>query len=91
MTIARAPSEDLKVTVDGTWLANASAVSMKNSKSAASGPDACLDFERMVQPGSTPASLIPFYLAHRRLMELERKMIIDVEGVRGLNDEHSSP
>ena len=31
-------------------------------------------------PDTTPGIAIPFYLAHPRLMRLERKMIIDVEG-----------
>ena len=31
-------------------------------------------------PDDTPGIAIPFYLAHPRLMRLERKMIIDVEG-----------
>src|ERR1700751_3297956 len=31
-------------------------------------------------PSDTPGIAVPFYLAHRRLMRLERKMIIDVEG-----------
>jgi hypothetical protein len=31
-------------------------------------------------PNTTPGIAIPFYLAHPRLMRLERKMIIDVEG-----------
>ena len=31
-------------------------------------------------PDNTPGIAIPFYLAHPRLMRLERKMIIDVEG-----------
>jgi hypothetical protein len=31
-------------------------------------------------PENTPGIAIPFYLAHERLMQLERKMIIDVEG-----------
>ena len=34
----------------------------------------------MVQPGDVPGIAIPFYLAHPRLMKLERKMMIDVEG-----------
>ena len=31
-------------------------------------------------PSNTPGIAVPFYLAHPRLMRLERKMIIDVEG-----------
>src|SRR5207248_9879463 len=31
-------------------------------------------------PDNTPGIAIPFYLAHPRLMRLERKMIIEVEG-----------
>ena len=34
----------------------------------------------MVQPENTPGIAIPFFLAHPRLMRLEKKMILEVEG-----------
>ena len=40
-------------------------------------------------PENAPGIAIPFYLAHPRLMRLERKMIIDVEG--GTCEVHAHP
>ena len=50
-----------------------------SSAACASGPHAWISNE-WFSPDTTPGIAIPFYLAHPRLMRLERKMIIDVEG-----------
>jgi hypothetical protein len=73
--------KDLKVTVEGTWLENC-----LRALSAELGehgirvrPHAWISSE-WFSPESTPGIAIPFYLAHPRLMQLEKKMILDVEG-----------
>ena len=73
--------KDLRVTVDGTWLEDC--LLTLHDELAQSGvrvrPHAWISSE-WFSPDSTPGIGIPFYLAHPRLMRLERKMIIDVEG-----------
>jgi putative zinc-binding metallo-peptidase len=73
--------KDLKVTVEGTWLEGC--LSDLNDELAERGlrirPHAWISNE-WFSPDDTPGIAIPFYLAHPRLMRLERKMIIDVEG-----------
>jgi hypothetical protein len=73
--------KDLKVTVEGTWLENC-----LRALSAELGehgirvrPHAWISSE-WFSPESTPGIAIPFYLAHPRLMKLEKKMMLDVEG-----------
>ena len=73
--------KDLKLTIGGTWLENC----MHNlhaelgERGIVAKPHAWISSE-WFSPENTPGIAIPFYLAHPRLMQLERKMIIDVEG-----------
>ena len=54
---------------------------MTSSRSAGFGSGRMPGFpNEWFSPDDTPGIAIPFYLAHPRLMRLERKMIIDVEG-----------
>src|ERR1051326_357509 len=71
----------LRATVEGTWLEDC--VSSLHEELEERGsrlrPHAWISSE-WFSPDSTPGIAIPFYLAHPRLMRLERKMILDVEG-----------
>src|SRR5579872_2525065 len=73
--------KDLHVSVEGTWLEDC--MQSLHDELAQAGlrvrPHAWISSE-WFSPDSTPGIGIPFYLAHPRLMRLERKMIIDVEG-----------
>src|SRR5437588_8021741 len=73
--------KDLKVRVKGTWLEGC--MHDLYGELARRGirirPHAWISNE-WFSPSDTPGLAIPFYLAHPRLMRLERKMIIDVEG-----------
>jgi Putative zinc-binding metallo-peptidase len=73
--------KDLRLTVDGTWLEEC--VHTLHDELAQNGlgvrPHAWISSE-WFSPENTPGIAIPFYLVHPRLMRLERKMIIDVEG-----------
>ena len=73
--------KDLKVTLEGTWLE--SCLEDLHHELAERGlrirPHAWISNE-WFSPDDTPGIAIPFYLAHPRLMRLERKMMIDVEG-----------
>ena len=73
--------KDLKLTIEGTWLEDC--VLALHDELAQAGlrvrPHAWISSE-WFSPENTPGIAIPFYLAHPRLMRLERKMIIDVEG-----------
>ena len=73
--------KDLKVTVEGSWLEDCLLVlhSELAERDLRVRPHAWISSE-WFSPDSTPGIAIPFYLAHPRLMRLERKMIIDVEG-----------
>src|SRR5262249_16694168 len=72
---------DLRVTIEGTWLEER--LSDLHAELERRGlrvrPHAWISDE-WFSPDSTPGIAIPFYLAHPRLMRLERKMIIEVEG-----------
>jgi hypothetical protein len=71
----------LRVTVEGTWLEDC--VNNLHSEMEERGlrlrPHAWISSE-WFSPDNTPGIAIPFYLAHPRLMKLEKKMILDVEG-----------
>lgn len=71
----------LRVTVEGTWLEDC--VSNLHNELGERGirlrPHAWISSE-WFSPDNTPGIAIPFYLAHPRLMKLEKKMILDVEG-----------
>jgi hypothetical protein len=73
--------KDLKLTLKGTWLEEC--VDELHEDLAKRGirirPHAWLSDEWFSSEAS-PGIAIPFYLAHPRLMRLERKKIIDVEG-----------
>jgi hypothetical protein len=73
--------KDLKLTVEGTWLEDC--LLTLHDELAHNGirvrPHAWISSE-WFSPENTPGIAVPFYLAHPRLMRLERKMIIDVEG-----------
>jgi Putative zinc-binding metallo-peptidase len=71
----------LRVTIEGTWLEDC--VGSLHEEMAERGlrlkPHAWISSE-WFSPDNTPGIAIPFYLAHPRLMKLEKKMILDVEG-----------
>ena len=71
----------LRVTVEGTWLEDC--LGTLNEELQAQGirlrPHAWISSE-WFSPADVPGIAIPFYLAHPRLMKLEKKMMLDVEG-----------
>ena len=71
--------KDLKVTVDGTWLEDClgSLHEELGERGIPARPHAWISNE-WFSPESTPGIAVPFYLTHPRLMQLERKMILDV-------------
>jgi len=73
--------KDLRLAIEGTWLARS--LADLHDELAQRGlkirPHAWLSDE-WFSPEAAPGIAIPFYLAHPRLMRLERKMMIDVEG-----------
>jgi hypothetical protein len=73
--------KDLRVGVERTWLARCvrDLHDELEEKGLRVKPHAWISSE-WFSPDDTPGIAIPFYLAHPRLMKLERKMIIDVEG-----------
>ena len=73
--------KDLKVTVEGTWLERRleDLYDELDQRGLRIRPHAWISSE-WFSPQDTPGIAIPFYLAHPRLMRLERKMMIDVEG-----------
>jgi hypothetical protein len=73
--------KDLKVTVEGTWLEECLRELHRDlrRRKIRIRPHVWLSDE-WFSPDNTPGIAIPFYLAHPRLMRLERKKIIDVEG-----------
>jgi len=73
--------KDLKVRIEGTWLAGclSDLYEELGQRGLRIRPHAWLSDE-WFSPEAAPGIAIPFYLAHPRLMRLERKMMIDVEG-----------
>jgi hypothetical protein len=73
--------KDLKVTVEGTWLEQClyDLQEELEQKKLRIRPHAWISDE-WFSPDTTPGIAIPFYLAHPRLMRLERKFIFEVEG-----------
>src|SRR3954468_10252180 len=74
--------KDLKLSFRGTWLS--ACLRELNAEMAEKGlrrvrAHGWISSE-WFSPGNTPGIAFPFYLAHPRLVRLERKMIIDVEG-----------
>ena len=72
---------DLKVTVEDTWLEDcfSSLLEELGQRAIRVRPHAWISSE-WFSPENTPGIAFPFYLAHPRLMQLEKKKIIDVEG-----------
>ena len=73
--------KDLKVSIERTWLARClrDLHDEIGERGLRIRPHAWISNE-WFSPDDTPGIAIPFYLAHPRLMRLERKMMIDVEG-----------
>ena len=73
--------KDLKVRVEGTWLEGCLGDLHQEleQRGLEIRPHAWISGE-WFSPDSTPGIAMPFYLAHPRLMRLERKMIFEVEG-----------
>jgi hypothetical protein len=73
--------KDLKVTIEGTWLEKClhTLYDELAEHDIRVRPHAWISSE-WFSPDNTPGIAIPFYLAHPRLMRLEKKMILDVEG-----------
>ena len=73
--------KDLKVTVEGTWLEDCLHNLQEElaERDIRARPHAWISSE-WFSPENTPGIAFPFYLAHRRLIALEKKKIIDVEG-----------
>jgi hypothetical protein len=73
--------KDLQVSIQGTWLQGCIDELQRElrKKGIRIRPHAWISDE-WFSPDNTPGIAIPFYLAHPRLMQLERKKIIDVEG-----------
>src|SRR5215813_9111087 len=73
--------KDLGVTLEGTWLEKCmdELYDELDQRGLRIKPHAWISNE-WFSPDDTPGIAIPFYLAHPRLMRLERKMMIDVEG-----------
>lgn len=71
----------LRVKVEGTWLEEC--LDTLHEELQARGirlrPHAWISSE-WFSPANTPGIAIPFYLAHPRLMKLEKKMMLEVEG-----------
>jgi hypothetical protein len=73
--------KDLRVTVEGTWLESCLEALYRelDEHDIRARPHAWISSE-WFSPENTPGIAIPFYLAHPRLMQLEKKMILEVEG-----------
>src|SRR5580693_7002013 len=71
----------LRVTVEGTWLEDClhALYEELEERGIWLRPHAWISSE-WFSPGDVPGIAIPFYLAHPRLMKLEKKMMLDVEG-----------
>src|SRR3982751_6305770 len=71
----------LRVTVEGTWLEDClnDLHGELEERGIRLRPYAWISSEWFC-PESTPGIAMPFYLAHPRLMKLEKKMMLDVEG-----------
>ncbi len=73
--------KDLDLTLEGTWLEECLGTLHEElgRRNIRLRPHAWLSDEWFA-PDSTPGIAVPFYLAHPRLMRLERSQILDVEG-----------
>jgi hypothetical protein len=75
------PIQDLHLTVEGTWLEGCLTTLHAElaERDLVVRPHAWISNE-WFSPSNTPGIAFPFYLAHPRLMRLERKMMREVEG-----------
>ena len=75
------PLRSLKVRIEGTWIEECldDLHSELSRRELRFRPHAWLSSDWFV-PDNVPGIAIPFYLAHPRLMALERKHMLDVEG-----------
>src|SRR5271168_5211319 len=73
--------KDLKVTVEGTWLERClhALYDELDEHGIRVRPHAWISSE-WFSPENTPGIAMPLFLAHPRLMELEKKMMLEVEG-----------
>ena len=71
----------LRVGIEGTWLEDCLATLHEEleERGIRLRPHAWVSSE-WFSPADVPGIAIPFYLAHPRLMKLEKKMMLDVEG-----------
>ena len=79
--LLRVRLRDLRVQIDGTWIEEGLADLYDDlaRRDLRFRPHAWLSYDWFV-PDTVPGIAIPFYLAHPRLMTLERKMMLEVEG-----------
>ena len=72
---------ELGVTIEGTWLEDcvAELYAELEAKGIRLRPHIWLSDE-WFSPGNVPGFAVPFYLAHPRLMKLERSELLEVEG-----------
>lgn len=75
------PLKALRVSVEGTWVEDCLATLYEElaQRELRVRPHAWISDE-WFSPDTTPGIAVPFYLAHPRLMKLERRMILEVEG-----------
>ena len=71
----------LRVTLEGTWLEDCldTLYEELEERGIRLRPHAWISSE-WFSPSHVPGIAVPFYLAHPRLMKLEKKMMLDVEG-----------
>src|SRR5215470_7124474 len=71
----------LRVALEGTWLEDCLRTLYEEleGRGIRLRPHAWISSE-WFSPENTPGIAIPFYLAHPRLMKIEKKMMLDVEG-----------
>lgn len=79
--LLQVPLKEIKVTLEGTWLDQClhglnEELARRNIVARAHGWIS----DEWFSPPKTPGIAFPFYLAHPRLMRLERKMMLEVEG-----------
>ena len=72
--------KDLHLKLDGTWLEHELAQLNGELEWRGLKPAHGWLSDEWFSPHTTPGIAFPFYLAHPRLMRLERKMVMDVEG-----------
>jgi hypothetical protein len=78
---------DLGLVIENTWLE--SCVAELHGELSARGillRPRCYLGDEWFSPAGVPAIAIPFYLAHPRLQQLEKKMMMEVEGGGGHDD-----